>query len=138
MTIYRQTAPPKPSRPRRRSIGDANAGIVYRGGWQAARHTAYSGDTVRYAARPGASAGLTFVGRSITWIGPKGPTRGRARVYLDGRLVRTVDLRAAGFQGRAIVFGHAWRRPGRHTIRIVVLGTPGRPMVAIDEFVVRS
>jgi hypothetical protein len=144
MTLYQQGGPPsnppakpgKPNRPGRRSVGDANASIVYRGGWRAARHPGYSGDTVRYAARRGASAGLTFAGRSISWVGPKGPTRGQARVYLDGRLVRTVDLRSATFQGRAVVFGHRWAKAGRHTIRIVVVGTPGRSMVAIDEFVV--
>jgi hypothetical protein len=143
MTIYRQSGDvPAAARParrvRQRGVGDASPAIVYAGGWQTARHDAYSGHTVRYAQRAGAVARFTFTGRAISWIGPKGPTRGRAKVYLDGRLVRTVDLRGTGFQARAVLFGRAWPRSGRHTIRIEVAGTPGRPMVAIDGFVVRT
>jgi hypothetical protein len=58
-------------------------------------------------------------------------------VFVDGHLIRVVDLHSAGFQARTTVFGRTWARPGRHTIRIVVLGTRGRPIVAIDEFSVR-
>jgi hypothetical protein len=145
MTIYRESGggrkkPPVRQRDRRgarRVVGDSNRSIAYQGGWHSARHGAYSGDTVRFAERPGASARFTFRGRSITWVGPKGPTRGRARVYLDGRLAGTVNLRSSTFQARASVFGKSWARSGRHTIRIVVLGVPGPTMVAIDEFVVR-
>jgi hypothetical protein len=128
---------PKPSPTRARTIGDASPAIAYAGGWKSARFGAYSGDTVRYAGRAGASATFTFVGRSISWIGPKGPTRGRAQVLLDGHPVRIVDLHSAGFHARATVFTRTWAAAGRHTIRIVALGTRGRPIVAIDEFVVR-
>jgi hypothetical protein len=142
MTIYRAVGgakPPahKPRPARARTIGDASRAIAYAGGWQSARFNAYSGDTVRYASRARATATFTFVGRSIRWVGPKGPTRGRAQVFVDGHLIRVVDLHSAGFQARTTVFGRTWARPGRHTIRIVVLGTRGRPIVAIDEFSVR-
>ncbi len=143
MAIYREVGggKPKPSRkparPSRHVIGDGSRSVVYRGNWQRAGHEAYSGDTVRHSSRRGSSVGLTFTGRVVTVVGPKGPTRGRARVYLDGKPVRTVDLGSPTFQARAKLFGASWARPGRHTIRIVVLGTPGRPMVAIDEFIVR-
>ncbi|HEY7522388.1 MAG TPA: transglycosylase family protein [Candidatus Limnocylindrales bacterium] len=128
---------PKPAPKRARAIGDANPAIIYAGGWKPARFGAYSGTTVRYAERAGATATFTFTGRSISWVGPKGPTRGQARVVVDGRPIRTVDLRAGRFQARATVFTRSWAAPGRHSIRIVVLGTRGRPIVAIDEFVVR-
>jgi hypothetical protein len=145
MTIYRESGggrrkPPVRHRERgggRRVIGDSSRSIAYLGGWRSARHGSYSGDTVRFAERPGASARLTFKGRSVTWVGPKGPTRGRARVYLDGRLAGTVNLRSSTFQARAGVFSKSWPRSGRHTLRIVVLGVPGPKMVAIDEFIVR-
>jgi hypothetical protein len=34
------------------------------------------------------------------------------------------------------VFTRRWSTAGTHTIRIVVLGTRGRPMVAIDDFAI--
>ena len=57
-----------------------------------------------YATRTGASATLTFTGRGIAWIGPVGPTRGTARVYLDGKYVKTVDLRRSTFRARNLLF----------------------------------
>ena len=37
----------------------------------------------------------------ITWYGPVGPTRGKARVSIDGTVVKTVDLHRTTFDARA-------------------------------------
>jgi hypothetical protein len=121
-----------------RLVADRSAAIDYDGRWQTARHGGYRGGTVRYATGRGASATLTFTGRGVTWYGPTGPTRGKAKVYVDGRLVETVDLRRATFHARAAIFSKRWSTAKRHTIRIVVLGTSGRSMVAIDGFGIRK
>ena len=121
-----------------RLIADRSAAIEYDGGWRTARHGGYHGGTVRYATGRGASATMTFTGRGVTWYGPTGPTRGKAKVYVDGRLVKTVDLRSSGFHPRSAVFSKRWSTARRHTIRIVVLGTSGRAMVAIDDFGIRK
>jgi hypothetical protein len=118
---------------RDRRLGDASAAIAYGAGWRAAGHQAYSDDHVRYATGRGASASLTFRGTGIAWIGPVGPTRGTARVYVDGKPIATVNLRASTFQPRRILFARALSQ-GKHTLRIVVTST-GRP-VAIDELIV--
>jgi hypothetical protein len=135
MARYARKAPTG-SPTRTRLIGDRSNSIVYRGTWRVAHHQGYRGDTVRYATSRGASATLTFTGRGVTWHGPTGPTRGRARVYLDGRLVKTVDLRRSSFHARAAVFSKRWSVSSKHTIRIVALGTRGRAMVAIDDFAI--
>ena len=89
----------------------------------------------KYATKSGAAAVLTFTGKGIAWIGPTGPTRGTARVYVDGKFVASVNLRRivlprpdAPSLSRAIPAG------GRHTIKIAV-SSSGRP-VAIDELIV--
>ena len=115
------------------SYQDASAAIAYAGTWSKAHYHRYAGGTVRYATARGATATLSFSGRSVTWIGPAGPTRGSARVYLDGKLVRTVDLKAGGFTARRTIFSMSWSTAGAHTLRIEVLGTAGHPLVAIDE-----
>ena len=117
-----------------RLIGDLSASIDYDGRWRVARHDSYRGGTVRYATGRGASATLTFTGRGVTWYGPTGPTRGKAKVYVDGKLVRTVDLRRSTFHARAAVYSKRWSTARKHTIKIVVLRTSGRSMVAIDGF----
>ena len=77
-------------------------------------------------------------GNRITWYGPVGPTRGKARILVDGVAVRTVDLHNPGFKGHAALFSRTWKAKGAHTLTIQVLGTKRHPMVAIDEFVVRG
>ena len=116
-------------------VGDSNAAIRYGGTWKLARHDGYAGDRVRYATADGAKATFTFVGRSFTWIGPVGATRGKARVSIDGTAVATVDLRRSTFMARVNLFSKTWSTPGKHTVVIEVLSS-GKP-VAIDEFVTK-
>ena len=70
--------------------------------------------------------------------GPVGPTRGRARVFIDGALVKIVDLQRSSFTARKAVFTRSWTTPGKHTLVIEVVGTAGHPYVAIDELAVAN
>jgi hypothetical protein len=114
-------------------IGETSAAIAYASTWASASYAAYSGGRVKYSTRMGASATLTFTGNGVAWIGPVGPTRGTARVYIDGKAVATVDLRRSTFQARKTLFSRSLAA-GNHTLRIVVTSS-GRP-VAIDNFIV--
>jgi hypothetical protein len=131
MKLYGRSASRHPSR----SLHTRTANIHYSGSWRSARYAGYAGDTVRYATRSGAKASVTFTGRTIRWIGPKGPTRGVARIYVDGRYVRKVNLRAKSFDARALLFSKRWAKSGRHILTIVVARN-SRP-VAIDEIRIR-
>ena len=85
-------------------------------------------------------AGLTmrFSGTAIAWIGPVGPTRGSARVYLDGKYVKTVSTHAGTYRPQAVIYKAEFESYGRHTLRIVNLASAGHPTVAIDKIVVRG
>lgn len=120
----------------RPTIQESNAAITYAGDWKSARHSGYSGDKVRYSGDAGATATLTFVGTKITWIGPVGPTRGKARVSIDGVAVRVVDLAAGRFRATKALFSASFTDGLEHTLTIEVLGTRGRPIVAIDGFAI--
>lgn len=109
---------------------------TYTGAWHEARHPGYVGSTAMYATAAGASVVFPFVGRSIAWFGPVGPTRGAARVSIDGELLATIDLHRPAFRPSLGLFRHAWTEAGRHWITIEVVGTPGHPNVTIDSFVV--
>jgi hypothetical protein len=88
---------------------------------------------------PGAQASLRFSGTSLTLMTLRGPTRGRAEIWVDGRRARTIDLYASehGFASVRVASGLA---EGPHTARVVVLGTHHRAStgsgVAIDRWVV--
>jgi len=110
----------------------ANA-IVYRSTWRTASFASYSRGHVTYSTKAGATATLRFSGRGIAWVGPTGPTRGSARVYVDGRYIRTVDLRRSTFRARSVLFSKALSA-GSHTL-VIKVTTSGKP-VAIDELIV--
>ena len=116
---------------------EKHARVSFTGSWKSARHGGYAGDGVKYATRAGATATVAFTGRKITWYGPVGPTRGKARVSIDGVVVRTVDLHRRSFSAHVAVFTRSFAKKGAHTLTIEVLGTAGHPMVALDEFTVR-
>ena len=141
MTMYRAGGPAGTSEPAPTvstvRIHESSRSIEYGGSWPLAEHRDYAGGHARYATRAGASATITFAGSAVTIYGPTGPTRGKARVYLDGTLVKTVDLYRSSFDARTAWFSRTWSSTGRHRLSVVVVGTPGRPMVAIDEFVYR-
>jgi hypothetical protein len=117
----------------RRHFSERSGRIVYRGRWANAAYSGYIGGNVRYSAAAGSTARFTFTGSSVHWIGPKGPTRGRALILIDGRAVASVDLWSSSFVSRSVLYSRTFRKAGRHTLTIKVLSTPGRPYVAIDE-----
>jgi hypothetical protein len=117
---------------------ERHAAVTYTGTWKTASHRGYAGDKVRYATKAGAAATLSFTGRSVIWYGPRGNTRGQAKVFIDGTYVKTVNLHRRSFDAREALFRYTWSASGKHSIRIEVVGTAGHPMVAIDEFVVRQ
>ena len=115
---------------------ERSATIDYAGTWKPARHSGYAGGSVRYATGDGATAKITFTGSRIAWYGPVGPTRGKARIRIDGRAVKVVSLKRPAFQARAVLYSASWKTSGPHTLEIEVVATPGHAPVALDELVV--
>jgi len=109
--------------------------IRYSGTWRSLATSSASGGSIRYSTSRGASASFTFTGVSVAWVAARGPSRGSARVYLDGAYAGTVSLYASSGHSRAIVFAKTFGVNGSHTLRIVVLGTSGHPRVDVDGFV---
>jgi hypothetical protein len=74
----------------------------------------------------GAEAAIRFRGSGAILVGPYLPAGGKADVYLDGKLDRTVDVypdedSAKGGESVWHAFGLT---PGEHTLRLVVRGEP--------------
>ena len=111
--------------------------ISYRGDWDAAYYSSYLGGKARATDDVGASARLEFKGAAVSWVGPVGPTRGKARVWVDGVLVRTVSTYASSFRPTRVLFKMSWDRVGRHRIAVVSMGTDGHPTLAVEALHVR-
>jgi hypothetical protein len=119
------------------AIQEWQSRIRYAGTWRRASHEGFSNGVVRTSVKRDATATMSFSGSGVAWIGPKGPSRGQAKVYVDGRYVKTVNLWARTFAANRVLYQATWSRSGSHTIKIKVVGTRGHPAVSIDAFVVR-
>lgn len=115
---------------------ETGAAITYRGSWIRRRASTYAGGAVLASSTPGASATVRFTGRSIAWVTTRGPTRGLATIYVDGRRVGTVDLHASATHTRAVAFAKAWSTVGPHRLMVVVSRAGRRSRVDIDAFVI--
>jgi hypothetical protein len=118
--------------------GETNTRVRYTGSWSLATGAPYWGAKAKASSRAGATASLTFTGRSVEWIARKGPARGKAQIYINGVLKATVDLYAPAYQNQRVVWTGSWSSSASRTITIKVLGTSGRPRVDLDAFVVGS
>jgi hypothetical protein len=109
--------------------------VAFSAGWRTASSKLYSGGTAAYVSAPGASASYRFTGTSVAWVTGIGPTRGSAQVWVDGVKRATVSTYATTTSLRRLAFATSWPTQGTHTIRIVVVGTPGHRRVDVDAFV---
>jgi hypothetical protein len=114
------------------AVSDSSAAIHWSTGWSYASYASYLGRRVHSTSSSGATATITFRGSAFAWAGPVGPTRGKARIYIDGHYLATVDMYRSRFAARDLVIARNLG-DGTHTLKIQALGTSGRPTVAIDE-----
>lgn len=119
-------------------FSERSSSVTFSGSWKSAGFRAYAGGRAAYATHAGATATFRFSGRRVTWYGPVGPTRGKARILIDGVYVRTVDLHRNGFAAHVALFTKVWAARGSHTLTIQVVGGGSHPMVAVDEFAIRK
>jgi hypothetical protein len=103
-------------------------------GWRFGSSTGAVGGAVAFTQTRGALAKFVFDGRAVAWVAPRWPGGGQARVWLDGRSVAVVDLFSSSLDPRRVVFSWYWPAVARHTLTIEVLGTPSRPEIEVDGF----
>lgn len=105
-------------------------------GWKMADHPAYTGAGARYSRSKGAELSLAFEGSAVAIVGPTGPDRGRADVFVDGERLGRFDSAGASYDPVRLLFTVEGLTPGPHVLTIRVAGTPGRSTVAVDSFLV--
>jgi hypothetical protein len=116
-------------------VQQTTSAAAWSSGWHSMSSSSYSGGTAKYATARGASVTYKFTGSSIAWVAAKGPSRGSATVYLDGKAVATISLYSSTFTPRYLAFARNFGVNGTHTLKIVVAGTAGHARVDVDAFV---
>ncbi|MFD9836977.1 N-acetylmuramoyl-L-alanine amidase [[Kitasatospora] papulosa] len=105
------------------------------GTWSTKSSTSYLGGKSYSSSTKNASLTWTFTGRSAAWVVSRASTSGQAYVYVDGVKTATVDLKSSTTKYRDAIWTKSWATSAKHTVKIVVVGTSGRPAVTTDGLV---
>ncbi|MFE6624921.1 peptidoglycan recognition protein [Streptomyces sp. NPDC057740] len=108
---------------------------VKSGSWTSRSSTSYLGGKSYSSGSKGAALSWTFTGRSASWVVSRASGSGQAYVYVDGVKVSTVDLKSATTSYRQAIWTKTWSSSAKHTVKIVVVGTSGRPTITTDGLV---
>ncbi|MEU9848926.1 N-acetylmuramoyl-L-alanine amidase [Streptomyces sp. NPDC047985] len=105
------------------------------GTWTTKSSTSYLGGKSYSSSSKGASLSWTFTGRSAALVVSRAATSGQVYVYVDGVKVSTTDLKSSTTKYRDALWTKTWSSSAKHTVKIVVVGTSGRPTITTDGLV---
>ncbi|WP_326709755.1 MULTISPECIES: peptidoglycan recognition protein family protein [unclassified Streptomyces] len=108
---------------------------VKSGSWTSRSSSSYLGGKSYSSGSKGASLTWTFTGSSASWVVSRAASSGQAYVYVDGVKVSTVDLKSSTTQYRQAIWTKTWSSSATHKVKIVVVGTSGRPTITTDGLV---
>jgi hypothetical protein len=114
---------------------ETSPSIGYSGTWRRTFSSVFWSGAAKMSSTAGSKATFTFTGRSVAFVSRLGPTKGKARIYVDGTLVATADLYASTYKSQRVVWARNWATGGNHSVSIVVSGSIGRPRIDVDAFV---
>jgi hypothetical protein len=106
----------------------------YTGTWSLVSTSSASNGRLHASTRAGASVEFKTTARAIAIVGRKAAGNGKAKIYVDGAYVKTIDLYRSSTQSKVVVFNTSWSTNGLHSVKLVVVGTAGRPRVEVDAF----
>ncbi|MET9768535.1 N-acetylmuramoyl-L-alanine amidase [Streptomyces sp. NPDC006415] len=105
------------------------------GKWTTKSSGSYLGGKSYSSSTKNAALTWTFTGRSAAWVVSRAATSGQAYVYVDGKKAATVDLKSSTTKYRDAIWTTSWSSSAKHTVKIVVVGTKGRPTLTTDGLV---
>jgi hypothetical protein len=119
---------------------ESDPALRFSGTWGKLNSQSYSGGAYRYSSVPNAAVEFTFTGRAITLLHAYAPFGGMVRVWLDGEVVKQIDMYGATVQRSVPTVLATGLSGGPHTVRVEVL-SDSNPLstgnhVIVDAFVV--
>jgi hypothetical protein len=111
---------------------------TYTPSWKGTGATSRWQGSVHSSSVAGATATFTADGGQLFLVGDKCPTCGQLKVYVGGVYAGTVDTYASTTKYRQTLYtGAITAVANGRTLKVVVVGTSGRPKVAIDGWAAR-
>ena len=112
--------------------------LDYRGGWNAQRVSGSFSTKEHTSNDRGDRAIFDVRGRAFAWVATLGPKRGVADVYVDGRLVDSVNLRADSLRPSEIVYVRQVSVGHQHRVVIVNRSPRDRATIGVDAILIQS
>ena len=118
-------------------VQESNRKVVRKGTWVRKTASQYLSNHALTSWRRGSRLKLKFTGTGIAVIGPTGPKRGKAQIWVDGRYVKTVTARSSVYRRQVPLFIASWSVAKTRTVEVVVLGSTQGSKFTVDAFAVR-
>jgi hypothetical protein len=77
--------------------------LICIGKWQVVNHKTCSCSMMKRSQDPMGAIIIPYLGKSVSWIGTRGPDHGIAKAYLDGKFYDSVDLYAPQNEARQVL-----------------------------------
>jgi hypothetical protein len=110
--------------------------IKYAGTWIRSPSSSALGGYTRTATSPGATATLSFTGRSIRYVGVSTSQSGFAEIIVDGVLQGIYNF--APGASNPVSLTYSWAASGPHTIEVEDVKGGSGTRIDVDAFVVLS
>ncbi|TFK30187.1 copper radical oxidase [Coprinopsis marcescibilis] len=110
--------------PGAKSYDSSSPLIHYVGSWHDSSNVGYIHNSLKSTLQPNDSAVFAFTGTGIEWFGTTDKRHGKANVYIDGNLVRSVDGWSNNDNPRTHqrIFGKLDLASSPHTLKLVNMG----------------
>lgn len=125
-----------------RAFQNGAKAIVQSGSWTTVSNSKHYGGSVRHASVAGRKQSLTRVMQDVAIVAMKGPSRGIAKVFVDGLEVATIDLYSPTNAFRQVVWAMDFGSAATHTVEFRVSGSRNQAStgtrVDFDAFLVMT
>ena len=116
-------------------VEESNKSIRRYGSWTTDSATGTSGGKHTFSKTNGNYVMVKFKGEGVSWVGSKGSTYGRAKVYVDGAYKQTVDLKSSTTKRQQRLYTISGLTGSSvHTFKIVVTTKSGSTSAGTVDF----
>ena len=119
-----------------------NAAFAYNGVWKNVYSSNYDNGALKQSETANSYVEFKFDGTSFEWYGTKAVNRGIAKVYVDGKEVKSVDCYSATAAHKQLLYKSETLIPGTHTVKILVTGTKNSAanncQIDLDKIIIKN
>jgi hypothetical protein len=119
-----------------RVLQESTGALRRSAGWRRLGAADASGGYVLRTTTPGARLRLSFTGRSLALVAPRGSSYGAVSVSLDGAAATRVNLSRARRESQVVLYVVNFPSSGKHTVTIRARAAGSRRRVEVDAFAV--